>query len=140
MSPWKRVVSTLTATYQWKISPYRQWQCPPNLKMDFMELFHKKKRSTKAKAGIAASKDSSTIDDDNRFQKIPTQIMSMQQVLDKATHYAVDINTAFTENEPAQNAANETSLKNRALMRGIQRKNAYKVGVENVPPEVILIE
>ncbi|KAL3693904.1 hypothetical protein R1sor_007555 [Riccia sorocarpa] len=106
-------------------------------KMDFMELFHKKKKSTKASA---ATEDWSTIDDDNRFQKIPTQTMSMQQVLDKATHSAVDINVAFTENKPPQNAANEAPLKNRASKRGIQRKNAYKVGVENVPPEVILIE
>ncbi|KAL3696491.1 hypothetical protein R1sor_010567 [Riccia sorocarpa] len=109
-------------------------------KMDFMDLFHRKKKSSHAKTGVVITKEWTQMNEDNRFQKLPSQNMSMQEVLDKATYHAVDLNVTFTDNKPAQKAMSIPSSNYKASNRGFQRGKASVVGVQNVPTEVIVLE
>ncbi|KAL3702124.1 hypothetical protein R1sor_020146 [Riccia sorocarpa] len=105
-------------------------------KTDFLDKFHMKRR-TQARNNTKTSNEWSEIDNDSKFQKMPSQNMSIQQTLDKVTHDVLDLNQSFTENSQSQTGGRHVISKTKGGRRSIQRK---PLEVENLPPVVLVIE
>ncbi|KAL3694150.1 hypothetical protein R1sor_007801 [Riccia sorocarpa] len=106
---------------------------------DFMERFISKRR-VQHKGQDRVEHDWTEINDDNRFEILPSQKMTMQEALDRATHESLDLNVSFNMTIQQSNGVPAAPSKRRTNRRAVQRLFKEQVGVETQPPDVIIIE
>ncbi|KAL3688439.1 hypothetical protein R1sor_014748 [Riccia sorocarpa] len=106
---------------------------------DFMERFISKHR-VQHKGQDRVEHDWTEINDDNRFEILPSQKMTMHEALDRATHESLDLNVSFNTTIQQSNGVPAAPSKRRTNRRAVQRLFKEQVGVDTQPPDVIIIE
>ncbi|KAL3699992.1 hypothetical protein R1sor_018014 [Riccia sorocarpa] len=101
---------------------------------DFMERFISRRKKQRV------VQDRTEIDDDNRFQRVPSQNMTMQEALDRATHESLDLNVSLNMTTDQSNGVPVAPSKRRTNKRAVQRLFKEQVEVLTQRPDVILIE
>ncbi|KAL3681335.1 hypothetical protein R1sor_024291 [Riccia sorocarpa] len=106
-------------------------------KKNFLEKFYSKRRRPEARNFENVSTE---IDDDNRFQTLPTSTMSMQEALDKTTHESLDLNASFYDNKDEMKPIPCAPTKCKRHNQAVNISMKQQVGAGKQPMNVIFID